>query len=314
MNELVDSIDEIKQDITDMQYLGIMTLLLEISKSKAGDEEPEPEPEPETATEGLEVVRLRQRVRLIVADLMVLSWRRGGRYHSDNGPAVVGFYVAGGKAREEWYKHGEYHNENGPAVVDFYVAGGKWREEWYKHGEKHNENGPAVVGYDEFNCGRVDYEEWYRHGKLHRDNGPASISYYGDDGSTREERWYQDGARFRPCAEEENQAARDAGCIGIAYMEAYCSGVEYDADFHPDGCGPGTGHMIAEGDDLDFAFYLFPMTDEIRKLPRQHEESGFHTHYDCDNRKVYFSGGEFPDDVYAVRMFGGEPEGWPWVN
>ena len=63
--------------------------------------------------------------------------------------------------RREWRRNGKLHREDGPAVE--WANGGK---EWYRSGKHHRDDGPAVEWAN-------GYKEWWRNGKFHREDGPA---------------------------------------------------------------------------------------------------------------------------------------------
>jgi hypothetical protein len=82
-----------------------------------------------------------------------------------------------------WRVDGKFHREDGPAVV---LATSAWpkrlngSKEWYINGNLHREDGPAI----EIDNGT---KYWYINNKLHREDGPA-IEFA--DGSKY---WYIDG-------------------------------------------------------------------------------------------------------------------------
>jgi hypothetical protein len=61
----------------------------------------------------------------------------------------------------EWHLNGRYHRDDGPAII--YSDGAAV---WYRNGEIHREGGPAVKN-------ARGYKAWYLNGKLHREDGPA---------------------------------------------------------------------------------------------------------------------------------------------
>ena len=68
---------------------------------------------------------------------------------------------------KKWRKNGRLHREDGPAVVY-----GDGTREWYRHGRLHRVGGPATWS-------PAGFERWYRDGTLHRTNGPALTSLTG---------------------------------------------------------------------------------------------------------------------------------------
>ena len=76
------------------------------------------------------------------------EWRRDGKRHREDGPAVE--WIDGHK---EWWRDGQRHRDSGPAVE--WANGDK---SWWRNGELHREDGPAVEGAD----GR---KQWWRNGK-----------------------------------------------------------------------------------------------------------------------------------------------------
>jgi hypothetical protein len=71
---------------------------------------------------------------------------------------------------EAWFDDdGRYHRDNGPAVI---VARSNGVDSiWYQHGERHRDNGPSVISCDGDLC-------YQKQGKLHRLDGPAIIHTY----------------------------------------------------------------------------------------------------------------------------------------
>jgi hypothetical protein len=89
-------------------------------------------------------------------------WRRNGKLHREDGPAVV--YESG--AQEYWLDD-KRHCVEGPAII---WANGS--QEWWYEGKRHREGGPAIMLAD-------GTHEWWYEGKRHREDGPALIAIYG---------------------------------------------------------------------------------------------------------------------------------------
>ena len=75
-------------------------------------------------------------------------WLRDGKYHREDGPAIV---LPSGTMY--WYRDGLRHRKDGPAIV--YANG---RQDWFREGNRHREDGPAVVYANGVNF-------WYLHGE-----------------------------------------------------------------------------------------------------------------------------------------------------
>ena len=101
------------------------------------------------------------------------SWRRAGKLHRDDGPAVERK-----NGDRVWYRDGSIHRAGGPAVEN---ADGV--QKWYRDGKIHRDGGPAIV----YGGG---WEEWYQDGVQHRADGPAITHPDG-----RCNQWWLDGER-----------------------------------------------------------------------------------------------------------------------
>ena len=87
---------------------------------------------------------------------------RNGKYHRDDGPAIVQ-QNQDGSTHVEYYRNGELHREDGPAFVACYDDGSRL-EMYYLNGQKHREEGPALIatGSD----GKYIAKHWCNHGEL----------------------------------------------------------------------------------------------------------------------------------------------------
>ena len=97
------------------------------------------------------------------------QWVLDGKYHREDGPAVIKRNETGTKKEKvkEWYLNGKRHRVDGPAIVK--DIGPK---EWYLNGKRHRVDGPAIVKGN-------GTKEWYLNGKRHRVDGPAIEVYTG---------------------------------------------------------------------------------------------------------------------------------------
>jgi antitoxin component YwqK of YwqJK toxin-antitoxin module len=94
----------------------------------------------------------------------------------------------------EWRNaSGKYHREDGPAVICYYPDGSIKRECFFINGQQHRELAPAVICY--YPDGSIKAEYFYINGKPHRELGPADI-YYNEYGSINDEWFYLDGRFF----------------------------------------------------------------------------------------------------------------------
>jgi len=121
---------------------------------------------------------------------VVEAWRKDGKLHRVDGPALVERYPDG-TVIEQWYRNGKLHHEDGPAWVRRYPDG-TVVERWYRNGKRHREDGPAWV---ERRPDGTVIEEWYRNNKRHREDGPTYIERHPD--GTVVEWWYRNGVRHR---------------------------------------------------------------------------------------------------------------------
>ena len=69
--------------------------------------------------------------------------------------------VQGDNGNQYWYKDGKYHRDDGPAVV---MPGDG--EYWYKDGKQHRDGAPAVLR-------ETGDKIWMINGRVHREDGPA---------------------------------------------------------------------------------------------------------------------------------------------
>ena len=92
-----------------------------------------------------------------------LEWRnKNGKYHNENGPAVIRYYPNGNVEYKSWYINGKEHNENGPAIIEYYPNGNVKHKSWWINDKCHNDNGPAVIRYDE--DGNIIRQEYWENG------------------------------------------------------------------------------------------------------------------------------------------------------
>jgi antitoxin component YwqK of YwqJK toxin-antitoxin module len=78
-----------------------------------------------------------------------------------NNPRIK-YYDNGRKKLEEWIVDGKYHREDGPAIIEWYDNGQKEFESWCLKGEYHREDGPA---YQEWFYGQLSHKELWLNGK-----------------------------------------------------------------------------------------------------------------------------------------------------
>ena len=64
-------------------------------------------------------------------------WYKSGKYHRDDGPAVI--YPDG---RQEWYKEGKWHRDDGPAVI--YPNG---VQRWYKDDQPYEPSAHELMAW-----------------------------------------------------------------------------------------------------------------------------------------------------------------------
>jgi hypothetical protein len=69
-----------------------------------------------------------------------------------------------GSFRREWRdEKGRYHRENGPAIICYYSDGSIKTEAFYINGESHRESGPVTIHYKP--DGSIYLEAFYLNGK-----------------------------------------------------------------------------------------------------------------------------------------------------
>jgi antitoxin component YwqK of YwqJK toxin-antitoxin module len=99
-----------------------------------------------------------------------------------------------GSFRREWRNaFGRYHREDGPAVICYYPDGSIKQEYFYINCRHHREDGPAAIWY--YPDGSIKAEYFYFNGRFHRELGPA-YTHYNGDGSIDDEWFYLDGKFF----------------------------------------------------------------------------------------------------------------------
>lgn len=113
-----------------------------------------------------------------------------GRFHNDNGPAVVEYKVHSNgdlvAEREIWFLHGIRHRVGGPAMTIYGGSYGVKEVRFYENNQLHREYGPALITHNDDDTG----EDWYYiHGKLHREDGPA-YTFISSTGTPAEEQWF----------------------------------------------------------------------------------------------------------------------------
>lgn len=132
------------------------------------------------------------------------EWKRDGKLHREDGPAVEGANKSINLEWKEWWIDGKRHRVDGPAVEysddkSSVYSDGKTaeysmgRKEWWLNGECHREGYPAVI----YTNGS---EKWLRHGKLHRDDGPAKTTPFRENvpsGFWGQKKWFIDGKLHR---------------------------------------------------------------------------------------------------------------------
>lgn len=118
-----------------------------------------------------------------------LEYVKGGKYHREDGPAIIFYNPDNTKFREEYYLDGKLHREDGPAIIDYYSNRKYKMCSYYKNDNIHKEDGPAVIMYDNF--GKIFREEYYLNDKKHRADGPSVITY--NKKGTERELWYVNG-------------------------------------------------------------------------------------------------------------------------
>jgi hypothetical protein len=84
------------------------------------------------------------------------EWRRNGKRHRDDGPAVER-----PDGTKEWWLNGQLHREDGPAVEH-----SNGTREWWVNGQRHRNDGPAIERED-------GTKEWLLNGQLYRQVGPS---------------------------------------------------------------------------------------------------------------------------------------------
>lgn len=97
-------------------------------------------------------------------------WINGNKLKEEKELPV--YKVVNENNRTIYYKDGKFHREDGPAVIYKNDHHKDYHELWYKDGKLHRENGPAVVYPNEV-------QKWYKDGKLHREDGPAVVFFDG---------------------------------------------------------------------------------------------------------------------------------------
>jgi len=98
-----------------------------------------------------------QGISLEIDDAGIRTWRKGGQFHREDGPALVG---EGFKA---WYQNGRQHRDpkEGPSYESPSIT------QWKVNGLLHRLDGPAHI--------EDNNEYFYLNGELHREDGPAII-------------------------------------------------------------------------------------------------------------------------------------------
>jgi hypothetical protein len=105
----------------------------------------------------------------------VVAWTDAeGRFHKDDGPAVLEYNAHGVAIREMYYCHGDLHRDDGPAHIARSIEGLVIKKTYYDHGKKNRADGPArserllVTG--------TQWHWYYRDDEVHRAGGPALLS------------------------------------------------------------------------------------------------------------------------------------------
>ena len=92
-------------------------------------------------------------------------------------------------------RNGKLHNVEFPAIIKYYEDGSIELEEYYFEGKLHRPptDGPAIIWYDK--SSNIMGESYYIKGKLHRFGGPACV-WYNDDGKIFHEEYWLDDKRI----------------------------------------------------------------------------------------------------------------------
>ena len=105
-------------------------------------------------------------------------WRKCGKLHRDDGPAVID-----ANGTKLWFRNGKEHRDGDkPAVED---ANGTKR--WFKNGKLHRDGDTPVIICENGN------RWWFKDGELHRDDDKPAIEY--KDGLLA---WYKEGVLYMP--------------------------------------------------------------------------------------------------------------------
>lgn len=126
-----------------------------------------------------------------------IVWSKNGKYHKEDGPAVIHYGIEGNIDLEKWYKDNNLHRtDDKPAEICYYQKGNIRYERWYEDNKIHRvDDKPAVINYDL--DGDISIVKWYKDNKIHReDDKPAVIEYFSN-GNVSCKKWYKDDKLHR---------------------------------------------------------------------------------------------------------------------
>ena len=124
------------------------------------------------------------------------EWKKDGKFHREDGPAIEEFNESLKLQKKEWWNEGKRHRIDGPAVEysdNEPAISSMGRKEWWLNGELHRDHKPAII----YTKGG---ENWYKHGKLHREDGPAKTTPFRELTPGKfwgQKKWFIDGKLHR---------------------------------------------------------------------------------------------------------------------
>jgi antitoxin component YwqK of YwqJK toxin-antitoxin module len=89
---------------------------------------------------------------------------------------IIKTYYTNGNINSEGHRlNGKFHREDGPAIIYYYENGNIRYIEYRLDGEMHKEDGPAYIQYDE--AGYISYSTYYLNGiKLEKNDWFKQLS------------------------------------------------------------------------------------------------------------------------------------------
>lgn len=134
-------------------------------------------------------------------------YRKNGKWHREDGPAVIRYDEFGRIDAKSYYINGKHLSETAferlerikkglppeePKIWDEYSRGKLRYRRYMVDDEFHNTNGPAFISY--YDDGSIKSEIYSKYNTMHRIDGPARI-FYDHNGKITLEQFFIDGKR-----------------------------------------------------------------------------------------------------------------------